>query len=107
PADEEDEETIMKTRAALLRAMGTPGPYAETRPVTITEVELDPTGPGEVLVRIKVAGLCHSDLSVINGDRPRALPIGLGHESSAEVVEAGEGGYDLRPGDHAVMVCVA
>ncbi|HLT98165.1 MAG TPA: zinc-dependent alcohol dehydrogenase family protein [Burkholderiaceae bacterium] len=96
----------MKTRAALLREMGVQGPYAQTRPVTIAEVELDPPGPGEVLIRIKVAGLCHSDLSVINGDRPRALPIILGHESSAEVVEAGEGVNDLRPGDHVVMVFV-
>ncbi len=96
----------MKTRAALLREMGIEGPYAQTRPVTITEVELDPPGPGEVLVRIKVAGLCHSDLSVINGDRPRALPIILGHESSAEVVETGEGVSDLHAGDHVVMVFV-
>lgn len=96
----------MKMRAALLREMGTPGPYAETRPVKITEVELDPPGPGEVLVRIKVAGLCHSDLSVINGDRPRALPIVLGHEASAEVVETGDGVDDIRVGDHVVMVFV-
>lgn len=96
----------MKTRAAVLRAMGIEGPYADTRPVTITEVELDPPGPGEVLIKIKVAGLCHSDLSVINGDRPRALPIVLGHESSAEVVETGDGVNDLRPGDHVVMVFV-
>lgn len=96
----------MKTRAALLRSMGMEGPYAESRPVTITEVELDPPGPGEVLVRIKVAGLCHSDLSVVNGDRPRALPIVLGHEASAEVIETGDGVDDLHPGDHVVMVFV-
>lgn len=96
----------MKTRAAVLREMGIGGPYAGTRPVAITEIELDPPGPGEVLIRIHVAGLCHSDLSVINGDRPRALPIVLGHESSAEVVETGEGVTDLRAGDHVVMVFV-
>ncbi len=96
----------MKTRAALLRSMGMEGPYAESRPVTITEVELDPPGPGEVLVKIKVAGLCHSDLSVVNGDRPRALPIVLGHEASAEVIETGDGVDDLHPGDHVVMVFV-
>ncbi len=96
----------MKIRAALLREMGIEGPYAQSRPVTIAEVQLDPPGPGEVLIRIKVAGLCHSDLSVINGDRPRALPIILGHESSAEVVETGEGVSDLSPGDHVVMVFV-
>lgn len=96
----------MKIRAALLREMGIEGPYAQSRPVTIAEVQLDPPGPGEVLICIKVAGLCHSDLSVINGDRPRALPIILGHESSAEVVETGEGVSDLSPGDHVVMVFV-
>ncbi|NYT38008.1 alcohol dehydrogenase [Allopusillimonas soli] len=96
----------MKIKAAVLRSMAHPAPYAQSRPLEITEVELDPPGPGEVLVRIKVAGLCHSDLSVITGDRPRGLPMVLGHESSAEVVEAGPGVNDLRPGDHVVTVFV-
>src|SRR5690606_32322474 len=47
-----------------------------------------------------------SDLSVINGDRPRALPIVLGHEASAEVVQAGAGVNGLQAGDHVVMVFV-
>lgn len=96
----------MKINAAVLRQTGVQGPYAQTRPLAITEVELDPPGPGEVLVRIRAAGLCHSDLSVINGDRPRALPIVLGHESSGEVVETGPGVTDLRAGDHVAMVFV-
>ncbi|ARP95039.1 zinc-dependent alcohol dehydrogenase family protein [Bordetella genomosp. 13] len=96
----------MKIQAAVLRQSNVQGPYAQTRPLAITEVELDPPGPGELLVRIKAAGLCHSDLSVINGDRPRALPIVLGHESSGEVVETGPGVTDLRAGDHVVMVFV-
>ncbi|NGM88215.1 alcohol dehydrogenase catalytic domain-containing protein [Parapusillimonas sp. SGNA-6] len=96
----------MKTRAALLRQIGVPGPYAQTRPLQITEVELDPPGFGEVLIKIKVAGFCHSDLSVINGDRPRGVPMVLGHESSAEVVEVGPGVSDLQAGDHVVMVFV-
>lgn len=90
----------------MLRQIGVPGPYAQTRPLQITEVELDPPGFGEVLIRIKVAGFCHSDLSVINGDRPRGVPMVLGHESSAEVVQAGPGVSDLHPGDHVVMVFV-
>ena len=65
----------MKTRAAVLSEMGLPRPYAQTRPLQIDEVELDPPGPGEVLVRMRAAGLCHSDLSVINGDRPRPMPM--------------------------------
>jgi alcohol dehydrogenase len=96
----------MKTRAAVLRAMGMPAPYAQSRPVEVAEVELDPPGFGEVLVRIRVAGLCHSDLSVINGDRPRGTPIVLGHESSGEVVETGPGVSDLHAGDHVVSVFV-
>lgn len=96
----------MKIRAALLRQMGVPAPYAQSQPIKITEIELDPPGFGEVLVKIKVAGLCHSDLSVINGDRPRGLPLVLGHESSGEVVEVGSGVNDLRVGDHVVTVFV-
>src|SRR3546814_14076903 len=73
---------IMKIRAAVLREMGVPAPYAQSRPVQVSDVELDPPAFGEVLIKIKVAGLCHSDLSVINGDSPRGVPMGLGHESS-------------------------
>ncbi|MGC5183988.1 hypothetical protein ACPXBI_28465, partial [Escherichia coli] len=61
----------MRIRAAVLRAAGAAPPYAETRPLSIEELTLTPPGAGEVLVRIDAAGLCHSDLSVINGDRPR------------------------------------
>ncbi|GAB2894530.1 zinc-dependent alcohol dehydrogenase family protein [Paralcaligenes sp. KSB-10] len=96
----------MKIRAALLREIGTPAPYADSRPLQIAQVELDPPAFGEVLIKIQVAGLCHSDLSVINGDRPRGVPIVLGHESSAEVVEVGPGVSDLKAGDHVVMVFV-
>ncbi|CAM3990103.1 zinc-dependent alcohol dehydrogenase family protein [Bordetella muralis] len=96
----------MKIKAAVLRNMGLAAPYADSRPLQITEVELDPPGFGEVLVRIRAAGLCHSDLSVINGDRPRSLPMVLGHESSGEVVEVGAGVTDLKAGDHVAMVFV-
>ena len=96
----------MKVRAAVLREMGLPAPYAQSRPIRITEVELDPPGVGEVLVRTQVAGLCHSDLSVISGDRPRVMPLALGHESSGEVVQVGPGVEDLKCGDHVVTVFV-
>ena len=75
----------MKTRAAVLTEMGRPRPYAQTRPLSIEEVDLDPPGPGEVLVRMRAAGLCHSDLSVINGDRPRPMPMIIGHDGAGEV----------------------
>jgi alcohol dehydrogenase len=67
---------------------------------------LDPPGYGELLVRIKATGLCHSDLSVINGDRPRPLPMVLGHEAAGEVQECGPGVTDLKPGDQIVLVFV-
>lgn len=96
----------MKIRAAVLGRIGLPRPYAESRPLSIETLELDPPGPGEVLVRIKAAGLCHSDLSVINGDRPRPVPMALGHEAAGIVEEVGPGVADLVPGDHVVMVFV-
>ncbi len=92
------------TRAAVLRRMGAARPYADSRPLSIETVTLDPPGPGEVLVAIKAAGLCHSDLSVINGDRPRPLPMALGHEAAGVVEALGDGVTDLSVGDHVVMV---
>jgi alcohol dehydrogenase len=96
----------MKTRAAVLSAMGMPAPYEASKPLAIEELELDPPGAGEVLVRVKAAGLCHSDLSVINGDRPRPLPMALGHEAAGIVEEVGPGVADLSRGDHVVCVFV-
>lgn len=87
----------MIVRGAVLREMGLPGPYAETRPLRIEEVELAPPGPGELLVRIRAAGLCHSDLSVIDGSRPRVMPMLLGHEATGEVVRSEAPGF--APGD--------
>jgi alcohol dehydrogenase len=94
----------MRVRAAVLETIGLPAPYAESRPLKIREVELDPPGAGEVLIRVHAAGLCHSDLSVISGDRPRPVPMVLGHESAGEVIECGGGVTDLAPGDRVVLV---
>jgi alcohol dehydrogenase len=93
----------MKIRSAILRQSGLPRPYAQSRPLSIETVTLAPPGPGEVLVRIAAAGVCHSDLSGINGDRPRPLPVALGHEASAVVEEVGAGVDDLKRGDPVVM----
>jgi alcohol dehydrogenase len=89
-------------RGAVLNAMGAEPPYARSRPITIDELELTGPGPGELLVRIEAAGLCHSDLSVVNGSRPRPLPMLLGHEAAGVVEEAGEG-VSVRPGQRVVM----
>lgn len=97
----------MQTRAAVLRRHDAEGPYAQSRPLDIVAVDLAPPGRGEVLVAIKAAGLCHSDLSVINGDRPRPLPMALGHEAAGVVEAVGEGVEDLAPGDHVVTVFMA
>jgi alcohol dehydrogenase len=93
----------VKVRGALLREMGLPAPYATSRPVEIAELELEGPGPGELLVRIRAAGVCHSDLSVIDGSRPRVMPMVLGHEAAGEVVEVGPDVHDLEPGDHVVL----
>jgi alcohol dehydrogenase len=119
----------VKVRAAVLDEMGRPGPYAETKPLVSTELELQDPGPGELLVRVHAAGLCHSDLSVVEGTRPRVMPMALGHEAAGEVVAVGrasdssrdgpgdrddQAGFaepavatpDFRPGDHVVLAFV-
>jgi alcohol dehydrogenase len=97
----------MKTRAAILVESGRPRPYRDSRPLEVDEVELDPPGPGEVLLEMRAAGLCHSDLSVIDGNRPRPLPMALGHEGAGVVAAVGEGVTALAPGDHVVTAFVA
>ncbi|WP_186398380.1 zinc-binding dehydrogenase [Stappia sp. P2PMeth1] len=94
----------MKITAAVLERGEVKGNYAAEKPLTVREVELAPPGPGEVLIRIAAAGVCHSDLSVINGTRPRPLPMVLGHEASGYVEEVGAGVDDLAPGDHVVCI---
>ena len=96
----------MRVRTAVLREMGAERPYAESQPLSVEEVELDPPGPGELLVKVRAAGLCHSDLSVINGSRPRVMPMALGHEAAGEVVEVGPRPSSFNPGDHVVLAFV-
>src|SRR5258707_13375943 len=93
----------MKVRAAVLNAMGAATPYATSKPLAIEEVELRPPGPGEILVKMGAAGLCHSDLSVINGDRPPPPPMALGHEAAGTVGEGRAGGMDPKRGRHVVL----
>ncbi len=93
----------VKTRAAVLRRMGEPRPYANTHPLSLEALQLEEPGPGEVLVRVAAAGLCHSDLSVIDGSRPRPLPMVLGHEAAGVVAALGADVAGLRVGDHVVF----
>jgi alcohol dehydrogenase len=93
----------MKTKAAVLYEMGAPQPYAVSRPLVIDDVTLEGPGAREVLVEIAGAGLCHSDLSVVDGSRPRAMPMVMGHEASGMVREVGIAVKNVSPGDHVVF----
>lgn len=73
--------------AVLHRSGDNQRPYAEHAPLSLRKLRLEPPRFGELLVRIDAAGLCHSDLSVVNGDRPRPMPMAIGHEATG-IVEA-------------------
>jgi Zn-dependent alcohol dehydrogenase len=93
----------MKVKGAVLREMGLPAPYAKSQPLKIETLELDGPGPGELRVKVRAAGLCHSDLSVIDGSRPRVMPMVLGHEAAGEVVELGPDTAGFEVGDQVVF----
>lgn len=97
----------MRMTAAVLYEQGLPTPFAKSSPFRIEEVELESPGPGEVLVEVRAAGLCHSDLSVVEGLRPRPLPTVGGHEGAGIVREVGAGVTGLQPGDHVALAGVA
>jgi alcohol dehydrogenase len=90
-------------RGAVLRTTGATRPYRISRPLEIVDLQLEVPGPGEILVKIEAAGLCHSDLSVVNGSRVRPTPMLLGHEAAGRVAELGSGVDDLRVGQRVVM----
>ena len=62
----------IKSRAAVLFDMGLPRPFSKSKPIKVIDIDIDPPGFDEVLVKVSAAGLCLSDLSVVNGNRPRA-----------------------------------
>jgi alcohol dehydrogenase len=93
----------MRMTAAVMYEQGLPPPYVQSRPFRIEEVELQGPGDGEVLVEVRAAGLCHSDLSVVAGQRKRTLPVVGGHEGAGIVREVGRGVTTLKAGDHVVM----
>jgi len=67
------------------------------------DVEVGPPGPGEVRVKIHAAGVCHSDLSAMNGTLPQPAPAVLGHEGAGEVIAVGEGVTQVAVGDHVIV----
>src|SRR5688500_14001665 len=84
-------------RAALLRNMGDSA--LEVR----DDIELVDVGAGEVKIKIEATGVCHSDLSCMNGTIPQPAPAVLGHEGAGIITEVGEGVTDLAEGDHVIV----
>ncbi|MEV5072442.1 alcohol dehydrogenase catalytic domain-containing protein [Microbacterium sp. LMI12-1-1.1] len=93
----------MKITGAVLEISGAQPPFARSRPFTVGELELDEPRAGELLVRIEAAGVCHSDLSVVDGNRVRPVPMLLGHEAAGIVEQVGGGVDDIAVGDRVVM----
>jgi S-(hydroxymethyl)glutathione dehydrogenase/alcohol dehydrogenase len=85
----------MNIRAAILWEQGAP--------LSIESAELDEPGPGEALVEVRAAGVCHSDLHPARGDWPMRTPVVLGHEGAGIVRAIGAGVTRLTPGDHVVF----
>src|SRR5213596_2103704 len=77
--------------------------WEQGQPLSVEHAELDPPGPGEVLVEIKAAGVCHSDLHPARGDWPMRTPLVLGHEGAGIVRDVGSGVGNVRIGDHVVL----
>jgi S-(hydroxymethyl)glutathione dehydrogenase/alcohol dehydrogenase len=78
-----------------------------TQAQVVDDLEIRAPGPGEVLVRIVAAGLCHSDLSVIDGTIPFPVPVVLGHEGAGIVEGTGAGVTHVAPGDHVALSTLA
>jgi alcohol dehydrogenase len=93
----------MRITGAVLEEIGRQAPYAWSRPLTLSTLDLEPPADGEVLVRMEAAGVCHSDLSVVDGSRARPVPMLLGHEASGRVELLGPGVTDLAVGQRVVM----
>jgi alcohol dehydrogenase len=93
----------MKIKAAVLERLDAARPFATSRPITVGTVDLDPPQGRELLIRVEAAGICHSDLSVVEGHRPRPVPMLLGHEACGRVVETGPDTQDVTVGQRVVM----
>ncbi|MER7764170.1 Zn-dependent alcohol dehydrogenase [Streptomyces sp. NPDC097619] len=85
-------------RAALLTEIG------QDKLEIVEDIEAVGFGPGKVRIRIRATGLCHSDLSAMNGILPQPAPFVPGHEGAGEVLDVGDGVTHVKPGDR-VLVC--
>lgn len=89
----------MKSKAAIAL-----GPH---RPLVVDEVEVDGPREGEVLVEVRSAGLCHTDLLFLDGSRTwNDYPMVLGHEAVGVALECGPGVRSVSPGDHVIPVSI-
>jgi S-(hydroxymethyl)glutathione dehydrogenase / alcohol dehydrogenase len=77
--------------------------YKPNTPLEVVDLEQQPPKAGEVRVRVKAAGVCHSDWHIINGDWQMPLPMVLGHEAAGIIEEAGAGVTNVKPGDHVIF----
>ncbi|BCM66579.1 MULTISPECIES: Zn-dependent alcohol dehydrogenase [Streptomyces] len=84
-------------RAAVLHETG------QEKLEVLDDVEAVGFGPGKVRVRVRATGLCHSDLSAMNGVLPQPAPFVPGHEGAGEILDVGDGVRHLRPGDRVVL----
>ncbi|VXD05191.1 S-(hydroxymethyl)glutathione dehydrogenase [Pseudomonas sp. 9AZ] len=80
--------------------------FGPNEPLQIREVTLADPGPGEVLVKLRATGLCHSDLSALEGKIAQTFPVILGHEGIGDVVAVGDGVTDFAPGDRVMPYLV-
>src|SRR6476620_7707827 len=85
----------LQYRAAVLHAVQTP--------MSIETVTAAALKPNDVLVRMRAAGLCHTDLEVIEGSLRYPLPIVLGHEAAGVVEQVGAAARGVKVGDHVVL----
>ncbi|NDA45745.1 MAG: alcohol dehydrogenase [Alphaproteobacteria bacterium] len=97
----------MQMKAAVMYEQGLPAPYAESLPYRIQDVELEGPGEDEILVEVRGAGLCHSDLSQVAGLRKRQLPVVGGHEGAGIIRDIGRAVKGFKAGDHVVMTVVS
>jgi S-(hydroxymethyl)glutathione dehydrogenase/alcohol dehydrogenase len=72
----------------------------------VEDLELEPIPAGFVRIEVRATGVCHSDLSVMDGTVPHPMPTVLGHEGAGVIAEVGEGVTGLRPGDHVIIAFV-